>query len=675
MLGQGTRSNRAIPQPKITYATASKWDKGVYSRVDADRTPLDGLRVTENVQLSQDGVIEPRPGLRLYGTQPTGTVLGAVYEFVKMNGSTPETWLMCMQVIGGVGTVCINKDGGAWTQITGKTYSATAKAHFEQVYGKVIISNGSDNLSYYDIAVGTITPFTALTQPSAAPTVAATGLTGTNATYRYKYTFSNLGETAASPAQSQVVLKLREQWDGTTQFVTISGTCPSGTPRVILYVGTAAGSEFFLDTVEIPSGATTWTYTDTGSIAENPNRIAPVGDSTAGPKVTRTSNIKGQLYMVGDSDNPGRIWFGGAGTYSLDFSSYNGGGWVEPNKGGKDFPVVVKPFRDGKGTPMAVCFSKGTNGAGKRYLLSPATTTLGTTTISYMSVQEDNGQEGTDSPDGVVLTNDGAWYPSRSGFKTSNTKANIQNIISTSGISDNIAPDVAALSSKYMDSCIGLVNDQRIYWALPYLSTTNNQMNVLDLRQNGAWVRPWYISVDWMTLYADNTDGKTKFLVLSNNKLYEFDTAANTNDNGVAFTTNVTSGSVKVGKNGESANVRYVKFIFLRPQGKINLSVTVNTEDGPQTFSDTLNETANQAVSAWGSYGWGGAGWGNLAPVAADHTISAARERVVKIIEIDEECDYYSWTVNSVDAGVSYQLAEVTDSKVMIGVKDVDAED
>lgn len=670
MLGQTKRTQRQQVQPAIKYRSADKWGKGLYSRLDADRTPLDGLRTAENMQLAQNGVLEPRPGLRLYGTQPTGTVLGQIYEFIYMNGTTPETWLICMQASGGTGTVMVNKDGGTWATVSGKTYSGTAKAHFEQVYGKVIISNGVDNLSYMDIATLTITPFTTLTQPSVKPTATVSAaLVGSGITLRYKYSASNLGETAASPVESKTVLSghLRESWNGTTEKIDLVMDRITGATRYHIYVGTEVGSEFYLDTVTDPGSGTTFTYTDTGSIAEDPNRIAPVGDSTAGPKVTRVTNVKGQVYMCGDLDNPGRIWFGGSGQYSLDFSSYNGGGWVEPNKGGKDFPAVVKPFRDGKGTPMAVCFSKGTNGTGKRYLLSPASTTLGTTTISYMSVQEDNGTDGTDSPDGVVMTNDGAWYPSRTGFKTSNTKANIQNIISTSGISDNIAPDVASLSSKYMDSCVGLVNDQRIYWTLPYASTTNNQIWVLDLRQDGAWMRPWYIPADWMLLYADNTDGATKTLILSGNKIYQLDTAAATNDNGTAFSGGATSGNIKCGKNGESANLRYVKFIFLRPQGQINLSVTANTEDGPVTFSSTLNDTTNQSVGALGAYGLGMVGVGNLWPVSGGLPIAAARSRVTKTIEIDEECDYYSWSIGWIDSGVSFQLAEVQDSIVPVG--------
>ncbi len=681
MIGQTSRRKRASPQPKIGYASVEKWDKGLYSRDDADRTPLEALKTAENMVLDQNGVIGPRPGLRLYGTQPSGTVLGQIYEFVSINTAVtpnvPETYLICMQAIAGVGTITTNKDGGAWTSISGKTYSATAKAHFEQVFGRVLISNGSDTLSYMDIPTQVITPFTALTQPTVAPTVTVptvTGFNGTNITYRYRYTYSNQGETAGSPAATNgTTNKLREQWNGTTEYMTISGTAvPAGTSRVNIYVGTEAGNEFYLDTVAITGGATTFSYTDTGSIAENPNRIVPVGDSTAGPKVTRTTNIKGQVYMVGDIDNPGRVWFGGSGTYSLDFSSYNGGGWVEPNKGGKDFPVAARAFRDGKGTPMAAVFTKGTNGSGKRLLLSPMTTTLGSTSITYMSVQEDNGQDGTDSPDGVVMLNDGAWYPSRTSFKTSNTKANIQNIISTSGITDNIKDKVNVLSSKYMDSCVGLAIGQQIRWALPFASTSNNQIWSLYLDNAGAWMLPWYVNADWMTLYAENSSGTTRELCLVNNKIYEFDTTTNTNDDGVAFATSAASGSIKMGKNGESANLRYVKFIFLKPQGEINITVTVNTEDGPVPFTASLNDTTLQSVSALGAHGLGALGLGDLFPVSGGLAVTSARARVTKPIEIDEECDYYSWSIGSTQPGVSYRLAEVIDSRVSVGYLEED---
>lgn len=670
-----TRQKTAQKAPDIKFASATTWENGIFSSRDADRIPIDGLRSAENVQLTQNGTISPRPGLRLYGVQPTGTVRGQIYEYIRMDTSTTpdtaETWLMWMEDRSGTGTMVTAKDGDTPIVVTGKTYDPNAPVHYEQVYGKVIITNGVDNLSYMDVQTQTITVMTALTQPTVAPTTAQTGLTGTNIKLRYRYAAANLGETAASPAGTVDVLKLREQWSGTTEYVTITANRITGADRYNIYVGDQAGFEYFLDSVADPGTGTTFTYRDTGSIAETSTRIAPVGDSTSGPKTLRCTNIKGQVFMTGDSDNPARIWFGGNGESALDFSSYNGGGWVEPNKGGKDFPAKIVAFRDGKGTPMATCLSKGTNGAGKRYLLQPSTTTVGSTVISYMAVQEDNGQDGTDSPDGVVVVNDSIFYPSANGFKTTSTKPQIQNLLSTQGITDNISTDVNTLSAKYMESCVGLVHDQRIMWSLPYSDTTNNQIWVLDLRQKGAWMRPWYIPADWLTLYADNSDGMTKTLALVNNQICELDPTAATNDAGKTFSTNITSGDTKFNEDGTMwGSIIDVTFTFLRPQGNINLAVNAMTEDGLLTLSDTMQSSSSQSISAHGRFGWGGSGWGQV--TGSLLSVSSAPSKKKWTIPIDEECKSLSWAVSTNNTGVQYQLAEVVVRYVPIGYKEED---
>lgn len=663
--------------PEIKFIPCTSWEQGLYTRRDADRTPIKGLRVTENVKLNQNGTVMPRPGLKLYGVQPTGTVIGQVYEFVRMNTSVtpniPETYNIWFEDRGGTGYVVLSKDGGAHTVATGRTFTVTnARPHFEQVFGKVIINTGVDTVCWMDVQTFAITVLTALTQPSGVSAVAS-GVGGSTYTLRYRVAAANQGETAASSAQTVGLTKLRDIWNGTSEYVTFTWNRVSGAQRYNIYVGDQAGFEYYLDTVVDAGSGATQSYVDTGSIAETTTRIAPVADSTAGMKTTRAKNIKGQPYMVGDTENPGRIWFGGTGSSALDFSSFNGGGWVEPNKGGKDFPVVVMPFRDGKGTPMAVCLSKGTNGAGKRYLLQPSTTTIGSTLITYMAVQEDNGEDGTDSPDGVVFLNDALWFPSRNGFKTSNTRANIQNIISTQGITDNIGVDVANLTSKYMENCVGLAHDQCIYWALPYSSTSNNQIWVLDLRQKGAWMRPWNIEADWLWLYADNTDYKTKFMALVNNKFYEIDPNTATNDNGVSFPTNIASGDIKADENsGLWMSVIDVTFVFLRAQGNINLSVNPSTEDGVVPYTDTMPASSSQMVGGWGAYGWSMAGWGNLMPQIGQLAVASTEPRRQWVVEIDEECRSLSWGVNTTESGVNYELAEVIIRYVPVGYKEID---
>src|SRR4051794_25890669 len=114
-----TRQRRNVGRsksPDPQFETLKDWAKGLFTRLDADRVPLDGLRVAENVKLDQNGTVTQRPGLKLYGTQPSGTVMGQIYEYVRLNTSvtpnTAETWLIWMENRGGVGTIITSKDGG-----------------------------------------------------------------------------------------------------------------------------------------------------------------------------------------------------------------------------------------------------------------------------------------------------------------------------------------------------------------------------------------------------------------------------------------------------------------------------------------------------------------------------------------------------------------------------------
>ena len=155
------------------------------------------------------------------------------------------------------------------------------------------------------------------------------------------------------------------------------------------------------------------------------------------------------------------------------------------------------------------------------------------------------------------------------------------------------------------------------------------------------------------------------------NKIYQLDNNANTNDDGVSFTTNIGSGAIKFSEDGEQyGSVVDVTFIFLRPQGDINLSVTANTEDGEVINTDTLDNVTNNSVAGWGTYGWGDNGWSNLLygePLAVSSNIP----RVRKTVEVDEECNYVTWGVNSTQPGVSYELATVIIRYVPVGWVDV----
>lgn len=671
---------QAIKPPNIKRISLKDWLKGTVTAFDDGRTPTDGLRGSGNLMLDQDGTLRPRPSLVRYGTQFPGTLLGQLFEFVKASGSTNQNYMLGMFVVGGVGKIYYSKDGGAWTNATGKTYSATAAAHYIQIDNKVLVMNGSDNLSYMDIVTLTITPYNALATPT-APTLAATNLTGTAFTYYYRVTAnSTVGETAASTSASIQVGTQRDLWIPLTgtgpQYVTLTWTAVPSAVSYNVYLGTVQGQETL-----IAAGVAGTSYKDDGTAVADVTRAAPAGDTTAGPKVSRGQVINGQVFIWGDADNTRYVRFGGAGQWVLDFTPFNGGGYVEIGRGTKEVPVSVKSFRDGRGNSQITVLCQGTNGTGKRYLLTPSTTTYGSIVISYMKVTEDNGQDGTDSPDGVILYEDSLWYPSRDGFKTTGTKPQLQNILSTSYITETIANDVKNLNNAAMATAVGIGWQRRLYWALPNGSTTNNEIWVLDLQRGGAWVKPWSISAQWLMLYNDNS-GTTHFIVVgTNNVLYELSDSQATYDDSVPFATQAASGLIKFSDDGlDWAKVIDVTFMLLRPQGVINFTIAGKTEDVSSLSTVGTNSfQSNASVAGWGEASWGGSpdevapnktmifGWSDFSVVPV--SFGDVLKQIT--IEIDEELQWLTWNLNTTQGAVFYQLSDVIVRYVDIGVKDL----
>lgn len=670
---------RPTPPPNIKRISVKDWLKGTVTAFDDGRTPTDGLRASSNVILDQDGTIRPRGSLTRYGAQPLGTILGEMFEFTKANGAVNEIWLCTVQNVGGTARVYVNKDGGAWQVCSGKTYNTTASCHFVQVDNKILVLNGIDTLSYLNIPTLTVIPFTALTQPTAPTLTTNTGLTGSTFTYYYAISAnSTVGETAASSYLSVPVSTRREQWTPTSQSITISWASVANATSYNIYLAsvnpTAGGTGYLLTTV----GASATSFTDNNTTIQDVSTAAPAADTTAGAKATRGTVINGQVFLTGDLDNPRYVRYGGQGASVLDFSPLNGGGWSEIGRGTKEIPVRVMGFRDGKGNSQITVLCQGTNGTGKRYLLTPQTLTSGSTIISFFAVNEDNGQDGTDSPDGVVLYKDALWYPSRDGFKTTGTKPQLQNILSTDTVSETIINDVKNLNNKYMSGCMGVAWQGKIYWTVPNGSTTNNEIWVLDLARGGAWMKPWNIAASWITLYNDNF-GVSHFLILSNNVIYETTNAQSSNDDGVVFGTNATSGLIKFSADSlEWAKVIDMTFILLRPQGTINFTVAGKTEDYSLVPLGTVSYVSsnNTTVAGWGEAGWGGSpdsanpvvfGWSNFQTVPV--TFGSTQEPVV--VPIDEECEWVSWELDTGTIGTDYQLADVIIRYVPIGIKDL----
>jgi hypothetical protein len=205
---------------------------------------------------------------------------------------------------------------------------------------------------------------------------------------------------------------------------------------------------------------------------------------------------------------------------------------------------------------------------------------------------------------------------------------------------------------------------------VPYASSTNNQIWVLDINRGGAWMK-WSLSADWMWLYSDN-NGTTHFLILKSNTIYEFTDSQYTNDAGTAVSTSGNSGQISFSKDGRTwARVLYVIFVLLRPQGAFRASVSGEGTDGAIAQVGASDFTPRTSAAGWGEPGlaWGkpGRAWGAITTVPQNFN-SATQEVKVKV---DKDLKWFSYGWLTTGTGVSYNLSKVVCEYVEIGNRDV----
>jgi hypothetical protein len=561
-------------------------------------------------------------------------------------------------------------EDSVWTAVSGKYYDDEAKVHYFQIGAKVVIMNGTDTLSYLNIPTSTVIPFVALTTPG-APTLNTDNTAGSGFPITYRITWnSTVGETAASALLSVDTAKDRDLWTGSDNVIINLPTIVGSVKSVNVYMGTVSGFEFLIKAGIDPASTT---FKDDGTLVQDTTRPFPTTNSTAGPKVTRGVNIGGRAFLTGDKDNPYYVWNGGDPGNELDLTPVNGGGFSLVNSGGKELPIATRLHRDNKGTATIKVYCSGTKG--KRFTMTPDSITVGSTVLTFYDVTEDEGEAGTNAPDGILYYNNSMYYPSSEGFETDGTLPQIQNVLSSRKVSNTILSDIKNLNQAAMNGTCSMIFNGRLLWGLPVNSDTNNEIWVLDLDRKGAWMKPWSIAADWMWQITDNT-GNVHHLVLSKNIIFDLSYSALTSDDGVAFLTSGQSGQIYFSKDHRMwVQLLQVVITVLRPEGEMNFQITGRTEDDAlAALGDPTSFTAGaqSTVVGWGEVnrqivGWGRNAWSKVNQVAIN-TSSATQEIP---IPIDEAIQWFSYEWASSKVGVDYNISDITAEYVEIGLLDL----
>ena len=628
--------------PPLQYTTLDNFKRGVITLIDKSRLPKNALEEADNIFLVEDGQPSLRPGVDWFGSaSPNGASIDG-FDYFDFNGV-----IHLVMVAGGV-VYRSTTDGITWEACTGATPTVGLRANMNQNGNFLYITNGPDNIVRYD-GTTVLQTYTPLTTP-AAPTVAETGLAGT--AYQYYYAcaaVNSVGFTAMSPASTVVQANLeRTGWDSTTNFATL--TVPAYQPaqlRTDIYISEDNLNFYYLGSTQ------TTTFVDDGTAIVNPATIGPTDNSSQGPRIEELTNVGSRMYGIRDHDNRYRIWFTGTGNNSGSFSTAFEGGYLDWSEGGKDIPVKVEDYRDGKGTPLATVWCKSADGQGSILQMSLEAFTIGDVSITIPSAYKLPGSRGTPAPGSVVnVLNDYMFYNSQA-FYSLGSRAQFLNLLSTDEASANIRPTIKKITTVAEDQIASVYFDAKVYFSVPIGGSANNCVAVYDTERKAWLPKAFTIGFSKFLRYTD-TGGTHRLLALKPGdiQLSEISTGIQ-GDYGLPFTSSLVTGLYPSTKNRfdfqwtEEGEVE-----FSNPQGTVNIELLgiERTKGFRSTNSQTIESSLT--TTGWDTFLWGTTPWDDTSTA-----IEAFSESSVKrYFSVQKELNAFQWRITTNDINSNYVL-------------------
>jgi hypothetical protein len=622
---------------------------GYISLLDEGNMPPTALRETLNVMLVQRNKLKPRPGSKEYGVTLTTPVTGGG-EFTRSESGTEVRYIWVIDN----GSLKYSADGGSWTSVTGRTWSTSVWTDGYQDRTRLYLTNTTDGLAFLDLDTLTLSTYDSITTPN-APSLALTGITasGTNYVYYRVSAVNSVGETAAGTAGTSNVSKTRDYWTTGTDYITLTITRVTGADRYNIYYADASGYEVYLDSVADPGTGATVTYRDGGEMAANDYISAPIDNTTSGPKLKSLVMSQNRLWGIASD---GAVWWSGTGTQSGSFSPFYGGGYIYLQKGGKQTPQVVVHFRDGRGNPLPTILTSTPDGQGSTWHINLTTATIGTTTLLIPEAYQSDSSIGTNSPRGAVTINNSVHYPSRIGWQVLGSRPNLLNVLASREVSTNIRDDVDNLIQDSLSGVTGIYWRGKILWSVPYGSTENNEIWVLDLERN-SWILRWSIGVKHFFMYTDSSN-VTHLMAIptTGTKLIEFSTAINTRDSGTPFETRIRSGL----NFWDSTHTTWAKpkkayVEVARPRGSMSFTLYGTKKNREFTSLKSISITDTISAAGLGTFMMGEPLMGDISLYPDTFSQASVKKR----LKIGKRLNNYSWQFGSTSGDVDYTLMQV----------------
>lgn len=679
-----------VPQKEITSLDLTNFGGGLYLLGEQNAEKNQIVEPSSNVEPTPDGYITERKSLQKWLPDTVGTVYqvksalvdGVLTHFVADDGKIKwcvegsNSWTDC----GGVNTV---------------TTGNKVKTTFLRILDVLLILNGVDKMKWVDLKTKTVVASSFVNNPSTAPTAAYTGLAAGSYSIYYGYTFSSAtGETKLSPILTQSINKPRDIWkaDG-TEYLTITRPAgnPAGAKSWNLYVALASNGGSISDTDMLMLAAgldlNTTSIVDNGTLAIDIGRGTPPTDnSTDGARAKHGIETGGRPVLFGIKDENGNdtgdILIGGDGDYALDFSASNGGFRAQPSKGTDYYPASVVGFRNGQGIPSLTILFTNTEGISKQATLEQQTVNYGNQSFVVWGVTEQNyGAAGVASSYGVVNYNGSLTFPTTDGMMSMDTQPQLQNVLATRRIADDIAPFFKSVNTDALSEIIGTGWENRLYYIVPaYGYPTPNRIAIRDLKNNGSWYT-LAIEAQWIgTVTPPKSPGFV--YICQGNKILKmldyFGTADYKGSSGETFSTSATGALIGVtdGRSSYKAVVQSV-FYIVDMIGDMTIGVNYRNENGKmKTKKKNIKGPAYVLSSSGGwsdpQYVYNGAdmppGWDEVAQI--DEAASTVKKLTKRhILPMNVLASELQWWIQTPAAYSSFMLRAVSYEGENLGVK------
>lgn len=559
-----------------------KFNGGSNLLVDDARVSINQAVQSTNLIQDQDGVWTTRWGRDYYGLDATDNIDGAA-EFVS--GSTTK-----LVVVSG-GSFKTSTDGGAWTTVSGATFTAGVQCYFMQIAGYLYVFNGTDSMARYNGT--TLTTYTAISAPTGLSASIAGGLaSGTFPYYGIVTALNDVGETVGSACAIINVNKLRDMWTAGTDKIRWTWTSVSGADRYQFYLSDEDGDESYVVSTQ------NTLFDDDGTLPVNPYVKVPLDNTTGAPKFKSAVVSGNRIWATNDSAEAYIVRWSGTGTNMGKFSEFYGGGWINLEKGGREMPSVVVHYQSGGGDGRATILARTPEGRGAVWQVALTSLTIGDTTFSVPSAQKVIGSFGTNSILGVVSTNTDIGFPNKSGWFFLGPKQNFYGILRTTEMSSIIRPYWRSLIGSKLEGIASYFYDAKILISVPTTTAGNTRTVVLDTERNN-WAVDWDFGVKQWLEYTDSS-GVSHLLYVPVDGSQMVEVSKNIQgDFGAAFETSYVSGRISVDKLwNKFANIKRVFIKLGRPRGTINFEVSGTERTKP--FQSVATKTITPAYSLSG---------------------------------------------------------------------------